>query len=147
MASRSRTALLALSCAAALALTAAACGGGKLGSPKSDNNFDDPDNPNQTMPGTRPDAAADAVVPDGSGAVCAKQADCPAPLRCIFPVALGCGTKGSCALYTDPPGCAQKEACACDGATVALCAPDGYGPAPIAHAGACTNPPADASPE
>jgi len=131
------------------AVAVAACGDGKLSAPKSDQNYDDPDNPNQTMPGVSPDAAADAYVPDGAGATCTKQAECAAPLRCIFPVALGCGTKGTCALYTDPPGCAQKLACACDDTTVSLCTPDGYGPAPIARAGACADSgaPLDASPE
>lgn len=138
---------LLLVCACVLfAHVASGCAGGKLGAPKSDQNFDDGDEPGQSMPGTLPEAAADAIVPDGSGAVCAKQVDCSAPLRCVFPIALGCGTKGSCVLYTDPAGCEQRPACACDGTTVALCAPDGYGPAPIAHAGVC--PPAgDATPE
>lgn len=130
-----------------LAGAASGCAGGKLGAPKSDQNFDDGDDPGQPMPGTLPDAAADAIVPDGSGAACTKPADCAAPLRCVFPIALGCGTKGSCVLYTDPTGCAQKQACACDGTTVSLCSPDGYGPAPIDHAGACPQPPGDAAPE
>jgi hypothetical protein len=149
--SRSLTVVFACTSVVASLTTAIACGGGKLGSPKSDQNFDDPDNPNQTMPGTLPDAALDVVVPDGSGATCTKPADCLAPLRCIYPIALGCGTKGTCALYTDSPGCAQKQACACDGNTVSLCAPDGYANAPIEHAGVCVGTPdaapADASPE
>ena len=97
------------------------------------------------MMGTKLDAATDAL-PDGEGKTCAGQTDCGSPaLRCIFPIALGCGAKGTCAYYTTPPMCASKKACGCNDIDVELCdAPDGYALAPVKHIGVCSSP-SDAS--
>jgi hypothetical protein len=118
----------------------AACGGGKIKAPQSDKNFDDSDDPGSMMTGTigGRDGSSDGYVPDAEGKSCMTPADCPAPLRCIFPIALLCSAKGMCALYTDPPNCAQNLACNCDNKTVSLCTPDGYAPAPISKKSACT---------
>jgi hypothetical protein len=133
---------LALFLSLALALS---CSDGKIKAPASDKNFDDSDDPGQMMMGSHPtDASTDGYVPDGEGKACSGPMDCAAPLRCIFPIAIGCGAKGTCALYSDPPMCASKTACGCDGKDIALCAPDGYAPAPIKGAGACA-PVSDAS--
>jgi hypothetical protein len=124
----------------------AACGSGALKPPGSDKNFDDPDDPTNPGEVVVPDASGDGnFVFDGSGKACTKQEDCAAPLRCIFPKALGCGATGTCALYTDPAGCQSRTACACDGTMVTLCAPDGYAPKPVG--GSCTDaaPPDDAA--
>lgn len=127
-------------------LLVAACSGDALKSPESDKNFDDPDNPNNPGDVVIPDASGDGNFRlDGSGQGCLKQEDCALPLRCIFPIALGCGSQGVCTFYTDPAGCQSRMACACDGTIVNLCAPDGYSPKPI---GSCTTdaaPPQDAT--
>lgn len=119
-------------------LLAAACSDRTLKPPASDKNYDDGDQPSQTMPGVLPDAATDAL-PDGEGKVCAAQTDCAQPLRCIFPIAFGCTGKGVCALYTDPVDCASRKACACDGTTIALCSPDGTAPKPVKATGECAS--------
>lgn len=121
-----------------------ACSDKTLKPPASDKNFDDSDDPGMTMTGTKLDAATDAL-PDGEGKTCGAQTDCAAPLRCIFPIALGCGTQGMCALFTDPPMCSSKTACGCNDTDVVLCSPDGFAPSPVKHTGACT--PSDAASE
>jgi hypothetical protein len=122
----------------ASAAAVVACSNGSLKPPVSDKNFDDPDDPNKSGEVVVPDASGDgSFLLDGSGKACTKQEDCAAPLRCIFPIALGCGATGSCALYADAAGCGAKTACACDGTVVSLCAPDGYAPKPVG--GACTD--------
>lgn len=125
-------------------LAAAACSDKTLKPPASDKNFDDSDDPGMTMTGVKLDAATDGL-PDGQGKTCGVQTDCGAPLRCIFPIALGCGTQGMCALYVDPPMCSSKIACACNDTDVMLCTPDGFAPAPVKRVGACS--PTDASSE
>lgn len=122
-------------------LVLAACSDKTIKPPASDKNFDEED-PSMTMMGVVPDAATDGL-PDGQGKSCMKAADCGSQLRCIFPMALGCGAPGMCVLFTDPPNCAMKKACGCngvggEGVDVVLCAPDGFAPAPVKHAGACS---------
>lgn len=112
------------------------CSDTTLKPPASDKNFDEED-PTMTMMGVVPDAATDGL-PDGQGKSCTTKTDCSAPLRCIFPIALGCGAPGMCVLFTDPPNCAAQKACACKGVDVDLCAPDGFAQAPIKHAGVCS---------
>lgn len=106
--------------------------------PKSDKNFDDSDDPGMTMTGTKLDAATDAL-PDGQGKSCSKTSDCGPMLRCIFPIALGCGAPGQCSYFTDPTSCSMKLACGCDGNDVMLCAPDGFAPAPVKKNSSCTS--------
>jgi hypothetical protein len=126
-----------------LSLFALGCSEGKLKAPASDKNFDDGDDPGQMMMGTMvKDGSTDGYIPDGQGKTCASSTECAAPLRCVFPIALGCGAKGTCALFDDPPMCASKLACGCDDKNVSLCSPDGYAPAPVQSSGACA---ADAS--
>jgi hypothetical protein len=122
----------------------AACSDKTLKPPASDKNFDDSDDPNMTMMGTTLDAATDAL-PDGQGKACTKTADCSPMLRCIFPIALGCGAPGTCSFYTDPVGCSTKLACDCTGSDVKLCAPDGFAPVPVKKNGSCS--PSDAASE
>src|SRR5258708_4279721 len=122
----------------------AGCSDKTLKPPASDKTFDDSDDPGMTMTGTKLDAATDAL-PDGEGKSCGAQTECAAPLRCIFPIALGCGAQGMCALYADPPSCGSKLACGCDGKDVVLCSPDGFAPSPVKKIGACS--PSDAATE
>jgi hypothetical protein len=117
--------------------TLAACSDKTLKPPASDKNYDDMEDPNMMMMGVLLDAAADGL-PDGQGKKCASSTECASPLRCIFPIALGCGAPGACALYTDPPNCAAKKACGCNDVDVTLCSPDGYATSPIKHSGACS---------
>lgn len=118
-------------------LLLAACSDQTLKAPASDKNYDDMEDPTMTMMGVLPDAATDGL-PDGQGKACMKNTDCGGQLRCIFPIALGCGAPGMCVLYTDPPMCSTKKACACNDVDVDLCTPDGFAPAPVKHAGSCT---------
>ncbi len=120
-----------------------ACSDKTLKPPASDKNYDDMFDPNMDMMGTKPDAAMDAL-PDGEGKGCMKNADCGPMLRCIFPIALGCGAPGQCAYYTDPPNCSASLACDCNGNDVMLCTPDGFAPAPVKKKGSCS-PTSDAS--
>jgi len=115
-----------------------ACGGQTLKAPASDKNFDDSDDPGQTMMGTPPrDGSTDGWVPDGQGKVCTSSMECASPLRCSFPIALGCTAKGQCALWVDPPMCSSNIACGCDEKNVPLCSPDGTSPSPIKYKGPC----------
>ena len=115
----------------------AACSDKTLKPPASDKNYDDMEDPNMTMSGVVPDAATDGL-PDGQGKSCMSTMQCGGQLRCIFPMALGCGAPGMCVLFTDPPNCMTKKACGCNDVDVDLCAPDGFAPAPVKHAGACS---------
>lgn len=123
-----------------LLLTPFACGDSKIKAPQSDKNYDDSDDPGAKMMGSPPlDGSTDGFVPDGEGATCTAQTDCAAPLRCIFPIALGCGAKGICSFYQDPPNCTQTFACGCSAKKmdVPLCAPNGYAPEPVRSGSPC----------
>lgn len=113
--------------------------------PKSDSQFDDPDDPGTSGEGDpyKKDAAADA---DASGRACAADRDCPSIYRCMFAASAGCAATGTCQPF-DATKCTESTACTCAGTSVTFCLPTGYAPAPIAAATACDAgaPPVDAS--
>lgn len=127
-------------CAAGASLVWACGGDGALSAPKSDSQFDDGEDPGSGPPGggTRPDASGDA-----QGRVCAADRDCPASHKCSFAVSGGCSATGACMIYSPDAACASTVACGCSQKDVPLCAPAGFAPEPIAHAGSC-NPAPDA---
>jgi hypothetical protein len=118
---------------------ASACTNGALKAPKSDSNFDDPDEPPATgvigaVDATTAETSADVVVP------CKTTAECPTSFTCFFPVAEGCAaTTGSCIVYLESSGCTSHALCSCAGKVIRECSPEGYATAPVASAGACSD--------
>jgi len=94
-----------------------------LPAPKSDSNFDDPDDPEAPGaqgPTTKPVDAA----PDGPP-VCAADRDCVRPLRCWYPRSAGCQATGRC-LPLDLDACAPVALCTCGKTPLVECDPPGY---------------------
>lgn len=145
-----RLSLLGLGRAAAALLGIAvlvavpACSDDVIPPPKSDKNFDDPDEP--ATPGGV--GAVDAGTADAAVA-CASDVDCPPKARrCFFPVADGCGAKGLCVDYVEPTGCTKSLFCACGGGGVSACAPEGQSPVPVQPGATCKeSTPPDAGPD
>jgi hypothetical protein len=129
--------LVALATAGIFVIVVAACGGDTLKAPKSDSNFDDPDEP----PATGVIGAVDATTAESSADVvvqCKTTAECPTSFTCFFPVAQGCAaTTGTCIVYIESAGCAQHTRCGCGGAPLRECSPEGYATAPVRQAGPC----------
>jgi hypothetical protein len=84
-------------------------------------------------------APVDAGV---AGSSCTTDADCAAGGLCGFPTADACTATGTCFVAPQVVCNAASPGCACDGSEVnILCngLPSGYAPAPLLHAGACTD--------
>jgi hypothetical protein len=118
--------------------SASACTAETLKAPKSDSNFDDPDEP----PNTGVIGAVDATTAETSSDVvvrCATTGECPPSFTCYFPVAEGCAaTSGTCIVYLQATGCATHTSCGCGGApAINECSPEGYASAPVSGAGPC----------
>jgi hypothetical protein len=82
------------------------------------------------------------VVDGGAGSSCTSNADCSGTNICGFPVADACAAKGTC-FAAEQLGCnAASPGCACDGSVVNIICnglPSGYAPAPLLHAGMCSD--------
>ncbi|HEX7602363.1 MAG TPA: hypothetical protein VF316_12195 [Polyangiaceae bacterium] len=118
-----------------------ACGEGRpLGPTTSDKNYDDPDDPG--VIGVV-DPRRDAGVVDASGSSCVADRDCPADLRCSYPIAQGCSAAGSCQPFVQG-ACVNQTGCGCDGVTVTYCLPTGSAPEALKSTTACEAPDAEA---
>jgi hypothetical protein len=134
--SRSLVAVVSLGTLIVVAVVTA-CSTEALKAPKSDSNFDDPDEP----PATGVIGAVDASTADaGSDVVvqCNTTAECPTSFTCYFPVAEGCAaTIGTCIVYLQSSGCAVHSRCGCNGSVVRECSPEGYASARVSGSGPC----------
>ncbi len=124
-----------------VSLAVPACSDDVIPPPKSDKNFDDPDEP--ATPGGV--GAVDAGTVDAA-TECTTDVDCPPKARrCLFAVADGCSAKGVCVAYVEPTACAKSLFCACAGGGVSACAPEGMSPVPVKPGATCVEtPPPDA---
>jgi hypothetical protein len=77
---------------------------------------------------------------------CAQDSDCAQGTKCFFRVADACAAVGECLPWDalPHPGCRSPTWCACDGTSVVVCAPGGYGPKPIAYEEVCRDAAAEA---
>ena len=138
----SLVALLSAGTLLAVALVMA-CTTDTLKAPKSDSNFDDPDEPPATgvigaVDATTAETSADVVVP------CQTTAQCPTSFTCFFPVAAGCAaTSGTCIVYLESSGCTSHTHCTCGGKALRECSPEGYATVPVSGDGPC----GDAAPD
>lgn len=105
-----------------------------LPAPKSDSNYDDPDDPGAA--GAEGPKAKPTDGGNDSGPVCAGDRDCVQPLRCFYARSAGCQATGRCMPFA-PDACAPVALCTCGHTPLAECAPPGYASSAIDPNGTC----------